>query len=228
MTHPDDEISIGAWIKRLTTHGADVFISWTHDTPVRRKEARDAARMLGVRQNRLYFHHAPDQGVAERIGPLLGRFHQMVSDIKPDRICCGAFEQGHIDHDATNCIVNQVFKGPVFEIPFYYTYRTKRPIINRFATPAGQEILHLHPDEQQFKLFLSKQYPSQAIWRNLLLAETRQRMTRPRDARLKATERMRRQTHFDFLKPNLPEPLAEAVRRTPTWMRWEAAVKAIL
>ena len=33
MTHPDDEISICAWIRRLTDAGVDVFLSWTHSTP---------------------------------------------------------------------------------------------------------------------------------------------------------------------------------------------------
>jgi len=228
MTHPDDEISICAWIHRLALQGNEVFISWTHHNPVRLAEAKRAAHLLRVPENRLHFFGGHDNCVCEELANLLPQFGRLMGEIKPDRVCCGAFEQGHLDHDATNLLVNKSFAGPVFEIPFYYTYLTRRPIVNRFAADAGQEILPLTKAEQAFKVRFARQYPSQAIWRNLLLDEARRALTRPRAERLKKSERMRLQTHTDFLSPNLPPPLASRVIRSPKWRRWEAAARAIL
>ncbi len=224
MTHPDDEISICAWIKHLADVGCDVFLSWTHSTPEREAEARAAAAFLGVPQSRLMFFAAPDKGIAEELGSLIPRFEEWIGDVRPDRVCCGAFEQGHIDHDATNFLVNRSFRGPVFEIPFYYSYIVRLQRINRFADPRGQEIRSLDKDEQKFKRLIAKQYPSQNIWSVLLWYEVLQGSKLKR-AELARTERMRLQTHRDFLSPNLPPRLAQRVRRYPIWQRWERAVR---
>ena len=228
MTHPDDEIAICAWIKRLTKAGNQVYMSWTHSTSVRHHEARRAAKILGLKKDHLFFHHATDGKIAEEMRHLLPRFEEMIGFVEPDRIVCGAFEQGHIDHDSTNLMVNLCYSGPVLEVPFYYTYLTRRPVVNRFAVDAGQEILKLSKSEQRFKIFLARAYPSQAIFRNLVFAEIRQRFTRLRPERLRQTERMRVQTHKDFLEPNLPEPLKSHVRRSKMWSRWEAAARRVL
>lgn len=226
MTHPDDEISICAWIRTLTRLGADVFISWTHHTQIRRVEAQRAAEMLGVPQDRLFFHGGTDGAICDQMPHLLEGFRSMVQQVSPSRVCCGAFEQGHLDHDATNFMVNASFHGPVLEIPFYYTYLTRRPIVNRFAQPDGQEIKPLEAEDQCFKIEMAKSYPSQGIYRNLILAEARRLVTRPRSDPLKATERMRLQTHKNFLEPHLPEPLATRVRGSRRWHRWIEAVNA--
>jgi len=228
MTHPDDEISICAWIRRLTQAGNEVYMSWTHHTKVRRAEAIRAAEILGVPKDRLFFHDGGDSQVCDELPMLLSGFKTMVDDVVPDRIACGAFEQGHLDHDATNLLVNLSFTGPVLEIPFYHTYLSRKPKVNRFATPEGQEVLHLTEEEQGFKLKVAKMYPSQAIWRNLLLDEARRRVVGRRDEPLRRTERMRVQTHTDFLTPNLPKPLLARVLRSRKWARWEAAARAIL
>src|SRR5438445_654803 len=115
LTHPDDEIAIGAWIRRLTKSGCDVFLSWSHDTPIREEEARAAAEMLGVPQNRL-----------------------------------------------------------IMLILTWYE-----------------------------------------VWQALRL----------RPIELRKRELLREQTHKDFLKPNLPEPLARKVTQDHTWKRWVQLVK---
>ena len=46
---------------------------------------------------------------------LLSSFRAMMARVKPDRVVCGAFEQGHLDHDATHWLVTHSFDGPVFE-----------------------------------------------------------------------------------------------------------------
>lgn len=226
MTHPDDEISICAWIKRLVDNGNEVFLSWTHSIPKREAEGRAAALLMGLREDRLHYFRAPDGDVVDNIPSLLPRFRSYFETIRPDRVCCGAFEQGHIDHDSTNYLVNKTFRGPVFEIPFYYSYIVRAQRFNEFPDPRGQEIRRLDRDEQLFKKLIAKQYPSQNIWTLLLLYETYQTV-RMRRRELISTERMRLQTHWNFLQPNLPERLARRVRRCSKWRRWEAAIRAV-
>ena len=60
MTHPDDEMSICAWIRRLTQNGNEVHISWTHSNAVREAEARAVAVLLGVPDRNLHFFGASD------------------------------------------------------------------------------------------------------------------------------------------------------------------------
>lgn len=225
MTHPDDEISICAWIRRLVLGGSQVYMSWTHSNPIREREARAVALILGVPQANLFFHSATDGSACNEIPSLLPRFREMMASAQPDRVCCGAFEQGHIDHDTTNYLVNHTFDGPVLEIPFYHTYLTRFQTLNRFSDPRGQELLDLDIDEQRLKTMIARQFPSQNIWSVLLWYEVWQR-ARLRPMELIRTERMRLQTHHNFLRPNHPPRLARRVRRSATWRRWRSAVRA--
>jgi LmbE family N-acetylglucosaminyl deacetylase len=222
FTHPDDEIAICAWIRRLTQAGADVYLSWTHHTEVREREAREVAECLGVPQSNLTFHGAADGGVVDQLWDLLPRFRSMMDEIRPDRVVVGAFEQGHLDHDATNFLVNHSFAGQVLEFPLYHTYLTRLQTLNRFADATGEEVLELTPMEQQLKLQIAKSYPSQNIWKVLFWYEAFRAVTF-RPARLRMTERMRLQTHHSFLRPNVPEPLRSKVRASAQWQRWLAA-----
>ena len=223
FTHPDDEIAVCAWIKRLVNAGAEVFISWTHDTPVREAEARAVAELLGVPADRLFFHHAKDGHVCEQVRDLLPAFKEMMRRVAPDRVACAAFEQGHLDHDATNFLVNHSFDGPVFEFPLYHAYDRKLQTINRFAAPLGEDVIELDPEEQRLKVEVARRYPSQNIWRLLCLYEAYRILTL-RPALLKRTERLRLQTHVAFLKPNLPTRLRRRVQRSPQWLRWVMTV----
>lgn len=226
MTHPDDEISICAWIKRLVENGNEVFLSWTHSKPSRESEARAAATLMGLRQDHLKFFGARDGHVVDQIVELHDPFRAWFAETKPDRVCCGAFEQGHLDHDATNYIVNHAFRGPILEIPFYHTYLAKLQRINRFADSRGEEVRSLDREEQAFKKLVAKQYPTQNIWTLLLLYEVLQGSKLKR-GELAQSERMRLQTHKDFLSPNLPPRLAGRVRGCEKWKRWEAAIGSL-
>lgn len=225
MTHPDDEISICAFLRRLILNGNEVFVSWTHSKPIREQEARAVARLLGLCQDHLRFFGGTDGHVCEEIPQLLPEFAAWVREAKPDRICCGAFEQGHIDHDATNFLVSHCFRGPIFEIPFYHTYTTRLQTLNRFSDPRGEEILPLDEEDREFKLRVAKSYPSQNIWKILVWYEMSQNL-RGRRQLLMKTERMRLQTHFNYRQPNHPPRLARRVRHCETWRRWKAAMRA--
>lgn len=223
MTHPDDEISICAWIHRLVRNGSPVYMSWTHSNPTREAEGRAVADLLGVPQENLSFFEATDGGACSEIEALLPQFEKLVAETNPSRVCCGAFEQGHIDHDTTNFLVNQTFKGPVLEVPFYHTYLTRLQTLNRFSDPRGEEILDLEIDEQQLKIKVAHQYPSQNIWNVVLWYEIWQ-LARLRPKVLPRTERMRLQTHHDFRRPSHPPELAGKVEASETWKRWLSAV----
>jgi len=225
MTHPDDEISIVAWIATLVQEGRDVWVSWTHHTPVREVEARRVAERLGVAQDRLFFHGANDGAVCDELARLRDPFRSMVDSIKPDRVVAGAFEQGHLDHDSTNWLVHDAFDGPVLEVPFYYSYLTRIPRLNRFASAEGQEVRELSGPERRLKIEIAKSYPSQAIWKNLLFGEARARLVG--EGSLTATERMRVQKPTDFSQVALPEPLATKVRGSAKWERWLKALQAL-
>ncbi len=224
MTHPDDEISIAAWIAELTSQGREVWLSWTHHTPVREAEARAVAARLGVAPDRLFFHGATDGRVCEELKTLRPKFEAMISTVQPDRVVAGAFEQGHLDHDATNWLVHQVFDGPIFEVPFYHSYLTRMPRMNRFAEPAGESVWQLDPSAQVLKKEIARSYPSQNIWRNLVFAEIRARITG--EGSLLSTERMRLQPATDFTRVALPEPMASRVHQSAQWQRWLAALQA--
>lgn len=224
MTHPDDEISICAWIKHLTSIGAEVHINWTHSNSVREAEARIVATILGVPDSNLSFMGATDGSVCDEMEALIPKFRQLMERVKPDRVCCGAFEQGHLDHDATNYLVNRSFDGTVFEVPFYHSYITRLQTINAFADMTGVEVRSLSEEEQALKLRIAKAYRSQNIWSVLWWYEV-WRALQFKPAGLRKRESMRRQVHYDFGRPNLPEALAAKVIQSASWRRWMSAVE---
>ncbi len=226
MTHPDDEIAICAWIKRLVANGNLVFISWTHSNQTRESEARAAAHLLGVPSSHLFFFDATDGSACDEMPDLIPRFRHLMELVKPDRVVCGAFEQGHIDHDATNFLVNQTYTGPVLEVPLYHTYLSRLQRLNRFSDSRGELVTELTLDEQRFKKMVARQYPSQNIWRVLLWYEIYQK-ARLRPAVLIKTERMRFQSHRNFMIPNHPVRLAARLTKSPTWKKWIKSVGAV-
>src|SRR5688572_1088643 len=165
FTHPDDEISIVAWIKRLCDAGATVHCAWTVSKPIREAEARAMVGSLGVPQENMHFFDVPDGDACDHIPEIIEFANGVIETAQPDRVALGAFECGHIDHDSTNVAVahaNQQ-RVPMFEIPFYHTYLTKVPIINRFADPSGEETIQLSQEEQALKVRASRAYNSQNI-----------------------------------------------------------------
>ncbi|MBS1727900.1 MAG: PIG-L family deacetylase [Armatimonadetes bacterium] len=219
MTHPDDEISICLWMKKLIDNGNEVFVSWTHSTPVREAESRKVSEQLGIPQENLFFHLASDGIICTEFRDLLPRFREIMSTVKPDVVACGAFEQGHVDHDTTNVLVNLSFDGPVLEIPFYHTYATRLQVMNAFSDPTGQSVLDLSSDEQRLKRQIAKLYRSQNIWSVLLWFEIWQ-VAQGRRTTLSSRETMRLQQHKLFRLPNHPAYVAALVERCDKWHWW--------
>jgi LmbE family N-acetylglucosaminyl deacetylase len=230
FTHPDDEISICAWMRRLVKSGANVHCGWSVSNPVREAESRRVMDRLGVLQQHLSFLTYPDKGACDHLYELASDWARIVESAKPDVIAVGAFECGHIDHDSTNFAVRHALDSigkssvPMLEIPWYHTYLTRIPVLNRFADPTGEEVLELDVEEQKLKREVSRMYPSQNI-ASLLFWYTLLSWIKLKPVDLRKTERMRLQTHFDYTVPNLPDALNKKVRRSQTWNRWIRSVE---
>jgi len=219
MTHPDDEISICLWIKKLVDNGNEVFLSWTHSNAIREAEARKVSALLGVPEENLVFHSASDGVICKEFADLLPKFAEMMGKVQPDVVVCGAFEQGHVDHDTTNVLVNMTFKGDVMEVPFYHTYMTRFQEMNVFSDTSDQSILVLEKGEASLKRTIAKQYRSQNIWSVLFLFEAWQ-VLRGRQIQLAKREVMRVQQHKMFRIPNHPSYIVSALEKNETWQWW--------
>ncbi len=224
LTHPDDEISIAGFIRRLVLNGNEVYMTWTHHTPHRADEARQAASWLGLGEDRLRFLHGQDRHICDQLTELKPEFQSLFEELRPDRVVCGAFEQGHLDHDSTNWIISQTFNGPILEVPFYHTYASRLQVMNRFSDPRGAAELLLEPDEQRVKQAIARMYPSQNIWSVLFWHEVWTAIQFKR-AHLYRRELLRLKTNFDFTQPDHPPLIAERVRASASWQRWIAALE---
>jgi len=226
MTHPDDEIFIGAWISRLVDNGNEVWLSWTHSNPRRELESRSVARVLGVPQCQLKFFGGTDGSICDEIPSLIPVFDGFITEVIPDRIVCGGFEQGHIDHDATNFLVNQVFSGSVLEVPLYHTYASKIQKLNVFSDSEGQEALKLTPDESKLKIMLAQKYPSQNILAVLAAYEAFQAI-QFKPVELSKREFLRSQNYRTWNYPNHSPYIARQVEKSATWQRWLNALAKV-
>ncbi len=219
MTHPDDEIFIITWIKRLIENGNKVYISWTHSNSIRKLESIQVGQLLKIPEEHLFFHEGTDGSIASEMIILKENFQNMIDIVKPDRIACGAFEQGHIDHDATNFLVSLCYQGPIFEIPFYHTYLTRFPALNKFSDSSNEEKIFLTKNEATFKKKAVKMYPSQNIARNVFAHEYLKKcfLKTPEFFHI---ERLRKQPDIDYSKPNHSNMIRRKLQNHKTWKCW--------
>jgi LmbE family N-acetylglucosaminyl deacetylase len=227
MTHPDDEISICGWMRKLVQNGNEVYLSWTHSTEVREKEGRSVAELIGIPDSNVFAFGATDGAVVSELGALHLKFDHLMKSVEPDVVVCGAFEQGHQDHDATNVLVNTTYKGLVLEIPFYHAYLSRIQHFNKFSDSSIQDVLDLEPEYQRLKLQVAKSYKSQNIWSLLVWYELWQALCL-RPAHLSKRELLRKQTHFDWFTPNHPEPLRKKLLSHAGFQRWCISVRQYL
>ncbi len=224
FAHPDDELSIAAWIRRLTRAGARVDLIFTHGTPERFAEAGDCARLLGLDDAKLATLNFPDRYLAENLSLMRNALSEVLEELRPDRVVTCAFEQGHLDHDATHVAVVRSFSGPVFEVPLYHTYAQPVQVINEFSMPDRREVLELSEEETELKRRLLACYPSQHL-RTLLVWYSLLQKLSPDRPPLAQREVMRPAKWTDFRHPSHPEPLAARVVRSSRWVRWLAALE---
>lgn len=224
FTHPDDELSICTWMRRLVAAGATVYASWTHSVPTREREARNVANEIGLNQANLTFMHGPDGSICRHLSEFRNHFELLNHNIKPDRIVCGAFEQGHLDHDSTNFLINQVFDGLVLEVPLYHAYYSRIQTFCNFSTGNHGDTIHLLDEEREWKVRCAKMFPSQNIWSCLLAHEILQvcKLRRPQLLRF---ERMRFQEKLDFRQPQHSGRKLERVLKCKKWATWRESLE---
>lgn len=218
--HPDDELALAAWLARLAQVGCPLKCVWVHSNPQREQESRNVLMRLGITRE-LAFLGLPDGRVHTQIEPLTEIALQVIEDFRPTRLVIPAFEQGHLDHDATNMAFSRAGrKVTVYEYPLYSSYASKFPQIGRFADATREEIFTLSEAERTLKSDLVGCYPSQSIARNLRWAEIRERLLRG-DSLLKH-ERLRLQVPFDYRQPHVRPKEMKKVRRSSNWDVWSA------
>lgn len=227
FTHPDDELVLAAFIKRLIVKSIPIHVCWTHSTPLREKESRAVFSLLGLSQSDLTFFDAPDGRVLESIPSLLPLMKGVIVAFAPTRVYVNAFEQGHIDHDATNLLANLCFNGPIFEAPLYHTYLKQVPVLNRFSSREREEVITLTSEEIALQRKLINMYPSQTVQRNMLLYSILKIMQFQKPD-LFGTERCRLQVHKDFLTPNHSPELATKIVASELWKRWVGVVRPMI
>jgi LmbE family N-acetylglucosaminyl deacetylase len=138
--HPDDEtLGCGATIARKTSAGAQVWIGFAslgtdshrsrHLTPrqlgeIRRGEAREACRRLGVSEEQVLFLSEEDR-IATAAEPLTRAITGALAAIRPEEIYVVSGLDSHPDHEALNDIVLAMVSAgtigcPVYEYPIWF------------------------------------------------------------------------------------------------------------
>ncbi len=226
FAHPDDELAIAAWIRRLTSNGNKVFIAWLHAVGSRGEEAQMAAKAMGGLEGNCHFADFEDGSFLARLGNIQNELKAIVSKFNPDRLVCAAFEQGHLDHDALRFAIDEVWKGATLEFPEYWPYTPHVATMNRFTSSEGESIIELTSDEQKWKLKLAKGYPNTDIWRNLFWYEVWSAL-KLRRAHLVRTERLRWSPAYDFKTPSVPEKYKSRVEQSIQWKQWLDALLSV-
>lgn len=217
--HPDDELAIAIWMRRLSQAGAHMTLVWVHSNPVRKAETLNALAILGIEACECHFLEIPDSTFAEQALTIADRIAPILDKGKFDRIGVPSFEQGHPDHDTVNLVVGLLSKTPTVEFPLYHCY----PGYQRLNTfPDGEfETLSITASELELKKRALKAFKSQTIWRNVVVFTLLQRLI-GRNPRYLTSEVARIQGDLDYSQPNLPAPMAERVKGSRRWKKWIA------
>ena len=224
FAHPDDELAVGAWMNHLVKIGCEVRASWAHCSAVRREESLAAMEIVGLLPVELAFGTLPDGQFDRNMIDLDSWVRDVVERFPADRYVSVAFEQGHLDHDSLNLMVNR-WTGPAhLEFPMYWHYARTWQRIGEFADPSGEEKWALSPDQADMKRHMLACFESQTVARNVAAYELFARLT-GQDSPLFLTERLRQVATRDYLQPVHREPIRSRILRSRRWARWEEAAK---
>lgn len=214
--HPDDEIALAAWINHLVKSGVEVRCVWLHSTPVRRAESEAAMKLLGVEQFK--FFNFEDGGFVKAIPNMLSFITEVVSEFDPDRIVTTAFEQGHLDHDATNYVASLLGDYVTFEFPMYHSYDRKLQTVNRFVEPLSGEARLLAEEDRELRRAVLKFYKSQRIGKILNFYD------RWIDSDVIRFEKLRVANH-SYSEPVGDDKRRARLRRSAKWKIWLDAIQ---
>jgi len=156
--HPDDEtLGCGALIARKTSAGAAVWVAFAslgtdshrsrHLTSqqlgeIRRAEAREACRRLGVAEERVLFLSEVDR-IATAAAPIAAALGALLDTARPDELYVVSGLDEHPDHAALNAIVtDRLASGaiacPVYEYPVWFW--ADRQAARRWLAGVGRTI----------------------------------------------------------------------------------------
>ncbi len=218
LAHPDDELAIAGWLHRLVQARAPAQVVWLHRTGTREAESRKAANLIGLPPDAFTFHNFPDGDMVDHLGTLVEVASKAISDFRPDRVVCQAFEQGHLDHDACHYAMRQAWEGPLLELPMYHSYSRRWQTVNRFSDSDPGEELPLRRDEAELKRRIAGCYPSQRMGRLLGLQDRALGLVGRTPGYLQH-ERLR------WVKPcPYDQPCTLGVENHPKWRRWREAL----
>lgn len=220
FAHPDDEIAIAAFIRRLIIGGAVVEMMWIHSDEEREWEARCAAKEIGAASDCLQFFEFPDNRFIEKIGAITAKIESRIQTFEPDRIVCAAFEQGHLDHDALHVAVRCAAGGlPVYEFPEYAPFTPFVKVIAEFCDGDPGEAIKLSDEEIQWKAKVISLYQSQALPKLLMWRRIQDALVGREPVWMKF-ERLRVARAYDFTQPVRPDWIAHNLHAKKQWAKW--------
>jgi len=136
--HPDDEtLGCGGTILRKRAAGSTVSVAIVTDGKhrnrksrltmdeigeIRREEALEACRRLGVADDRVFFFDLPNGELAEHEDELRDRLSALLAEIDPDEVFTTPARDGHRDHNALGRVVAELadagaITGAVYAYP---------------------------------------------------------------------------------------------------------------
>lgn len=151
--HPDDEtLACGGTITKTVHQGDDVYIVTMTDgrnshrivlridknpTPqeigaIRKNEARQAAEILGVKQDHLFFLDFEDGSLDHNISEAKEQVKDILIKLNPDKIFVPSERDIHKDHRATNVIVSLALEELALQLNVYaYVVWSDRRMVQR-------------------------------------------------------------------------------------------------
>ena len=150
--HPDDCVAIaGGYAIQTKEKGGHVTVLYItggipNDNPIRRQEAFNAWRTIGVSKESLFFlKHYMSTGLLyrEEIDDCIDELKKFIKKIHPKIVFIPLYEGGNYQHDITNYMVSEAINRcsdleiTVYEAPeynFYFSFRTTpEKILSGFA-----------------------------------------------------------------------------------------------
>ncbi|MCX8095379.1 MAG: PIG-L family deacetylase [Caldisericia bacterium] len=125
--HPDDEtIACGGYIHRAIINQSNVFIvlitdgNKRHKKEIRYNELRNAASLLGLKEDNLIFLNYPDGKLFKYRNELYIDFYGIVKNYKPDKVFIPLSYDKHKDHKVSGEVLKEVLSN--FENIKIYQY----------------------------------------------------------------------------------------------------------
>jgi LmbE family N-acetylglucosaminyl deacetylase len=224
--HPDDELAILAFMRHLRRGGVQIRAIWMHSTPIREMESRSVMSDIGFSKEDLIFFRATDGHLVAELDRWQPELQKVATNFQPDVFVTCAYENGHLDHDATHFLVHRIAGKSAFrEFPLYYSYNAPRlQWINEFSEFDPDNYFILDREDAIWKRMQARRYPSQNIYRTLVTYHAVCTcLCKP--VRLARRELLRVASDYDFCRPAHGGVRGKWISRTREWQIWLQTMK---